>query len=146
MTDQILISKFLTKHYSVLVTGGAFCFQDKENKRVYTSSEFTILFKKIFSYELTDDCQPTLVLAQIWLDARKYEITEKIYDYLAGCTVKLGPQTWETYNKNNCLVTERTISALADNGSIAMLYCEIFEQWHVDKVYAISEKMLQIYN
>ena len=145
MTDAILINNYLTKYYGVLIKDGVFCFQDKETKRVYTLSEFTVLFTKIFTYDLTDDLKHPLTLAQIWLDARKYEITEKVYDYLAGCRVKLGPQTWEVYDKNNSLVNEKIIRALGENGSVGMLYETIYNKWFNNEVYKSSTKMMGFY-
>lgn len=145
MSDEILISNFLTKHYDVLVKNGVFCFQDKVTKTTYTPNEFTILFHKIFTYELTDDFKSPLRIAQIWLDARKYEITEKVYDYLAGCKIRLGPQTWDVYDLKGNKVTEDSIRKLGENGSIGMLYELIYNKWYENEVYKSSTKMMGFY-
>ena len=129
MLDNIFINKFLTKYYRVLVVNNYFEIQDKITETNYSLENFGKLFYKIFTYDLTDDFNSPLTIAQIWLDARKYEITEIIFDYLKSCKVRLGDRNWEVYDINGNIISEKDIRKLGENNNCQGLYSNIFNKW-----------------
>lgn len=145
MLDNLLINRFLNKNFTVIVDGDYFCFKDNYTGEVYNVNNFCVLFEKIFSYYLTDELTSPLMIVQVWFDARKYEITKDIYDYLSTCRIKLGRLSWEIYDSKNNMVTEDNIIKLTNNSSYNKLFINIFNKWFDDEVILVSSKLINNY-
>lgn len=145
MTDETLILKFLDTNFSVVAINGEFCFKDSLTGKVYNISVFTQIFLLVFPFKFTSDGDVPLAICQVWFDARKYDLTKPIYDYLEQCQVRLGISNWEPH-LNGVIVNKKTLKDLLPSQNETGIISVIFDKWFEEKIYSTSNNLINDYD
>jgi histidinol phosphatase-like enzyme len=79
MTDELLITKFLERNYTVITNNTTFVILDNNNKREMMVTDFGKHFRKIFGDFNVDD-KNNIVFFNSWFSTKKLELSGKLYE------------------------------------------------------------------
>ena len=79
MTDELLITNFLEKNYSVKTNNIGFVVFDKNDKQEMALTQFSKHFRKIFGEFKVDD-KNNIEFFNVWFSKKRLELSGKLYE------------------------------------------------------------------